>query len=57
MHSPNLQEKVVTLTWSEVVSWKTISDCQVFAITFLKDESEVEIQLETLYVSFLRCLS
>jgi sorting nexin-27 len=53
MKNASKKEKIISLQWNQVSSWKTIAECQVFAITFLKDETEVEIQFETLYTRYM----
>lgn len=46
------KEKIINLTWDQIKSFKTITECQMFSIGFIMDDSTIEIQIATFFVSF-----
>lgn len=45
------KEKVLSIPWNQVQSSKTVAECQNFSITFLLEDTTMEIRIGTFFVS------
>ncbi|KAE9555468.1 hypothetical protein FO519_001323 [Halicephalobus sp. NKZ332] len=47
------KEKVISVPWNQVQSFKTITECQNFSITFLLEDVTMEIRIGTFFTRFM----